>query len=140
MRRPKNPTTVIRTPSHSGGGAARRADRRGLLNSALNEGARSLNRPHERGGESGRTTMARRSQAAFFKGVSRVFDLSGVLSRGNRSSFAADGWAIRSDWSVVGRDLSEANHRVRTQASDGSFRDRTDDNLVGKPKQLRLLR
>lgn len=83
--------------------------------------------------------MARRSQASFFKGVARVFDLSGAVSRGQRSSFAADGQAIRSDWSAVGRDLSAASSQAKTQVSKDTTWHRSDGKPVNEPKQLRLI-
>jgi hypothetical protein len=86
--------------------------------------------------------MTRRAQSAFFKGVARVFDLSGALSRGQSSSFVADGRAIRSDWSAIGGDLSEATEQARRQATkaNGHVWRQADGKSVSKPKQLRLIR
>jgi hypothetical protein len=83
--------------------------------------------------------MARRSHAAFFKGVARVLDLSGTMSRGSRSSFATDGQALRSDWSAVGHDIAKATDQARLQSPSGSVRHRSDGKRVSKAKQLRLM-
>lgn len=86
--------------------------------------------------------MARSAQSAFFKGVARVFDISAALSRGQGSSFATDGRAIRSDWAAIGGDLSEATEQARRQAdkANGRVWRQGEGKSVSKPKQLRLIR
>jgi hypothetical protein len=81
--------------------------------------------------------MTRRTRSALLRGAARVLDLRGTLSRGPRSSFEADGWAIRSDWVAVGRDMG----RVVDAARDGSLRDvaparRSDSRARTHPDKL----
>ena len=60
--------------------------------------------------------MTRDARSAFLRGAARVLDLGGTLSRGPRSSFAADGLAIRSDWAMVGCDVGNAMEAARDTA------------------------
>lgn len=60
--------------------------------------------------------MTRNARSAFLQGAARVLDLGATLSRGPRSSFAADGRAIRSDWAMVGCDMGNAMEAARDTA------------------------
>ena len=76
--------------------------------------------------------MTKQTRSAVFKGVARVIDLGGFMSRGSRRSFEADGWAIRSDWSAVGDDL----YRSLSKTSDQRNRTSKGTRSSRSPKTL----
>jgi hypothetical protein len=72
--------------------------------------------------------MSRRTRTGLLRGAARVLDLAGTLSRGPRSSFEADGWAIRSDWAAVGRDMGRAIDAARELAPHDTAPSRRSDD------------
>jgi hypothetical protein len=57
---------------------------------------------------------------SFWSGMARVLDLGGTLNEYNYSVSPrdADYYAIRSDWNVVGNDISEAMNKFENELAE----------------------
>jgi hypothetical protein len=60
------------------------------------------------------------ARPSFWSGMARVVDLGGTLNEYNYSISPrrADYYAIRSDWNVVGDDISEAVNKLEIELAE----------------------